>query len=155
MSSQYNYSIPYNISTSTSPVQGEIILPTSLTDYIMVQWDPYWQYGYKGGGGGQFNIWVVHFTQASQAQIKYSSNGVGSGYFMPRPYDIICFTATYNASTNSIVAYAVDLNTGAVASVSQPLPSFASPTPGTYVIGVAGNTGGSYADWRALYVAYK
>lgn len=160
ISGTFNYSIPYAVSSpanASSPVQGLIILPLSSSPYIMVQWDPYWQYGYKGGGGGQFNIWIVTATkQGRTIVVKITGwNGIGSGAFMPSPYDLICFTAIYNVTTNAITAYAVDLNTGAVASVSQSLAGyFIPPTAGAYALGVAGNTGSSYADWRVLYVTY-
>ncbi|ABW00977.1 hypothetical protein [Caldivirga maquilingensis] len=164
ISSSSNYSIPYSVSSSqigtqVSPVQGEVILPVSVynTWYVVVQWDPYWQYGYTASGyTGQWNVWAVSYTP-SRLRIN-SVNGVGSGYFKPNPGDYICVSVTYNATTNTVSGIAVDLNTGAYA-ILPPInlasfSNFKPPNSGTYVFGVAGNTGGAYANWAILAVNY-
>ncbi|WP_069808108.1 hypothetical protein [Vulcanisaeta thermophila] len=163
VSSSSNYSIPYLVSspqlgTQESPVQGEVILPASAAWYIVVQWDPYWQYGYTASGyTGQWNVWAVRNTGTAYSQLRISSvNGVGTGYFKPNPGDYLCISVTYNATTNTVSGIAVDLNTGAYATLP-PInlnQVFSPPSGGTYVFGVAGNTGGAYADWAILAVNY-
>jgi len=140
--------------TSESPVQGDIALPQSQTSYIMIQWDPYWQIGYSGGSGGQWNVWVVSNPSNSGASVAYA-NGVGSGYFEPNPGDYILICVTYIPTANTINGIAYDLNTGQYATVSISLGSYFSPPPsGSYVFGIGGNTGGAYANWGLLYANY-
>ncbi|MGC9175389.1 MAG: hypothetical protein ACP5GO_06040, partial [Thermoprotei archaeon] len=137
ISSSYNWSIPYEASLPSSApksskgqspppsklsnyslYQGDIILPTSNTTYLMIQWDPYWQVvGTATGKTGQFNVWVVNNTSnapstgpkpahgrahgpAATSVTAYS--GVGNGYFRPSPQDYICLSVTYYKSNNTV-----------------------------------------------------
>ncbi|MFP3307466.1 MAG: hypothetical protein RXN93_09080 [Thermocladium sp.] len=183
VSSNYNYSIPYAASDfSDSPyvllgfnngpfgiinyssVQGDIILPISITPYIMVQWNSFWQTGYSTSNAtGQFNIWIVNTTYLFNIGPYYVFNisayhwdGYGSGYFAPNPGDYICVTVTYVNKTNTLYASAVDLNTGQMATAQVNLTShFVPPTSGSYVFGVGGSTATvDYANWGIVLVNY-
>ncbi|WP_449463370.1 hypothetical protein PQ610_03100 [Tardisphaera miroshnichenkoae] len=182
-SSIYDDSVPYLASgasgyykvRSFSPVQGDVMLPESNNNnYLMMQWDPYWQTGATASNAtGQFNVWIVteywvqtflgyyfiyYGVSPSSPNLKdsyYGWDGVGSGYFKPSPKDYVCITATYDPTNNYVYAYAVDLKTGQVASLSLSLNGYYSvPGEGSYVFGIGGNTGGSYANWGILLVNY-
>jgi len=174
ISSAYNWSIPY---TSTpawqgtgypSPVEGDVILPQSSTSYIAVQWDPYWQIGYSTSNAtGQWNVWIVTNPSGENLSVSPSPSpnlgssyagwdGIGTGAFEPNPGDYICVTVTYNPSTNTLSGVAYDLNTGQSASFTVNLGNnFTPPGSGSYVFGIAGNTGGAYANWAVVYVNYQ
>jgi len=160
---QYNWSIPY---LSSSPggigtylsVQGDVIMPQSQTPYLIIQWDPEWQQpGKTTPSGGQFDVWIISNPTNNKNDLNvYVVGGIGNGYFFPNPGDYICVSVTYDPSTNTIIAYAVDLNTGATASLTYKLGNnYAPPTPGIYVFGVAGSTGASHANWGIVYVNYQ
>ncbi|MFP3287421.1 MAG: hypothetical protein RXP86_09210 [Acidilobus sp.] len=174
ISSAYNWSIPY---TSTlawqgtnypSPVEGDVILPQSSTSYIVVQWDPYWQIGYSTSNAtGQWNVWIVTNSSGKNPCVSPSPSpnlgssyagwdGIGMGAFKPNPGDYICVTVTYNPSTNTLSGVAYDLNTGQSASFTVNLGNnYTPPGSGSYVFGIAGNTGGAYANWAVVYVNYQ
>lgn len=138
--------------TGASQVQGLISLPQSATPYIIVQWDPYWQYGQKGGAGGQWNIWTVISSNNSAKVVVAIVIGTGKGVFEPRPSDIIVIKVTYDSQTNTVTGIACDLNTSQKATVNYKLPSsFTPPKIGYYVFGIGGNTGGYYANWGIIY----
>jgi len=143
--------------TQYSQVQGDIALPQSRTQYLMVQWDPYWQIGSSGGSGGQWNVWIVTNKNDNQNSLKVTAyNGVGNGVFKPNPGDYILICVTYNPTINTVYGVAYDLNTGQSATVSQSLGNnFTPPPSGSYVFGIGGNTGGAYANWGLLYANYS
>ena len=188
--SNYNQSISYLASggsgiygiSSSSPVQGDVILPTGGESnyYLMVQWDPYWQTDYKTSGAtGQFNVWLVneyvflrfslfgftiyykihhiHPSPSPNLGNSYQGwDGVGTGYFAPNAGDYVCFTVTYDANANTLYACAIDLNTGQSATLTLPLGSnFQVPSSGSYVFGIGASTGGSYANWGMVSVNYN
>jgi len=172
--SQYNYSISY-ISTSgwrgtnyPSPFEGDVILPQSSTHYIVVQWDPWWQFGgFASGATGQWNVWIVSNPSGKNPSITPSPSpnlgsgyagwdGIGTGYFEPNRGDYICVTVTYDPSTNTLSGIAYDLNTGQSASFTLNLTNYYKPpSSGTYVFGVSASTGGAYANWGVVYVNYQ
>jgi len=174
ISSAYNWSIPY-ISTPAwkgggypSPIEGDVILPQSSKSYIVVQWDPFWQIGYsRSGATGQWNVWIVANPTGENPSVSPSPSpnlgsgyagwdGIGTGAFKPKPGDYICITVTYNPSTNTLSGVAYDLNTGQSASFTVNLGNnFTPPGRGSYVFGIAGNTGGAYANWAVVYVNYQ
>jgi len=174
VSPKYNYSISY-ISTPAwegegypSPIEGDVILPQSSTPYIVVQWDPYWQFGYTTSGAtGQWNVWIVSNPNGNNPSINPSSSpnlgssfagwdGIGTGAFQPRPGDYICITVTYNPSTNTLSGVAYDMNTGQSASFTLNLGSYwTPPSSGNYIFGVGASTGGAYANWAIVYVNYQ
>jgi hypothetical protein len=174
VSPKYNYSISY-ISTPAwrgtsypSPIEGDVILPQSSTPYIVVQWDPYWQIGYTTSGAtGQWNVWIVSNPNGNNPSVSPSPSpnlgsgyagwdGIGTGAFQPRPGDYICITVTYNPSTNTLSGVAYDMNTGQSASFTLNLNGYYTPPgSGSYVFGIAGNTGGAYANWGVVYVNYQ
>jgi len=173
ISSQYNYSISY-ISTPELPphypslIEGDVILPQSSTPYIVVQWDPYWQIGYSTSNAtGQWNVWIVTNPSGKNPRVSPSPSpnlgssyagwdGIGTGAFKPKPGDYICVTVTYNPNTNTLSGVAYDLNTGQSASFTVNLGNnFTPPGSGSYVFGIAGNTGGAYANWAVVYVNYQ
>ncbi|WP_243675607.1 hypothetical protein [Vulcanisaeta distributa] len=156
-----NYSIPYYELNSgepnSYPVEGSVIFPYAMpgTEYIVVQWNPWWSYGYQYGplNGGDWNVWIGVGNGNSTPGITDVIDGVGSGAFEPNPGDLIMVEVTYNPSTNTISGYAEDLNTGQVASLSYSLNgNFTPPSPGQYTFGIAGNTGGWYANWGVMAV---
>jgi hypothetical protein len=174
ISSAYNWPIPY-ISTLAwrgigypSPTKGDVILPQSLTPYIVVQWDPYWQIGYStSNAAGQWNVWIVTNPSGTNPSVSPSPSpnlgsgyagwdGIGTGAFKPNPGDYICITVTYNSSANTLSGVAYDLNTGQSASFTVNLGNNYTP-PGrrSYVFGIAGNTGYAYANWAIVYVNYQ
>ena len=171
ISSAYNWSIPYTISYSVShrsPVSGVVILPQSSTPYIVVEWDPWWQNSaIMSNATGQWNVWIVSNPSGNNASITPSPSpnlgsgyagwdGIGTGAFEPNPGDYICITVTYNPSTNTLSGVAYDLNTGQSASFTVNLGNnFTPPGSGPYVFGIAGNTGGAYANWAVVYVNYQ
>ncbi|MGC8596804.1 MAG: hypothetical protein ACP5NY_02685 [Thermocladium sp.] len=184
VASPYNYSIPYAASdfnngpngiTNFSPVQGDIILPYANpfagSQYIMVQWNTFWQTGYSTkNSAGQFNIWIVNYAlifpyiyinvapyPSPNLGSPYAGwDGYGSGYFAPHPGDYICITVTYVGKTNTLYASAIDLNTGQIASAQLSLNSyFTPPSPGSYVFGVGGSTATvDYANWGVVLINY-
>jgi len=174
ISSAYNWSISY-ISTPAwkgesypSPIEGDVILPQSSTPYIVVQWDPYWQIGYsRSNTTGQWNVWIVTNPKGNNPSVSPSPSpnlgpgyagwdGIGTGAFKPNPGDYICVTVTYNPSTNTLSGVAYDLNTGQSASFTVNLGNnYTPPGSGSYVFGIAGNTGGAYVNWAVVYVNYQ
>jgi len=173
ISQAYNYSISYTTSLElthsySSPIGGDVILPQSSTLYLEVQWDPYWQIGYtQSGATGQWNVWIVNNINGNNAILGPSPSpnlgpgyagwdGIGTGAFKPNPGDYICITVTYNPSTNTLSGVAYDLNTGQSASFTVNLGNNYKPLgSGPYVFGIAGNTGGAYANWAIVYVNYQ
>jgi len=181
VSPKYNYSIPYTSTAGErwlyapsypSPAEGDVILPQSSTSYLIIQWDPWWQFGYgTWGATGQWNVWIVSNPSGNNVSITpnpspnlngYSSiglpyagwDGIGTGAFQPNPGDRINITVTYNPSTNALTGIAIDLNTGQSANFTLNLGNYYTPpSSGSYVFGIAGNTAGSYANWALLYVA--
>ncbi|WP_243671591.1 PA14 domain-containing protein [Vulcanisaeta sp. JCM 16161] len=172
ISSSYNYSIPYvssNIYTfAISPVQGDVMFPQSPSPYLVIEWNPLWQYAYTTSGApGQWDVWIASNRKGSSANVgpspspnlgsPYSGwDGIGTGYFQPRPGDYICITVSYNPSTNTLTGTAYDLNTGQSASFTLSLNGyFTPPGSGTYVFGVAGTNGAGQANWGIIYVNYQ
>jgi hypothetical protein len=175
ISSQYNYSVPYvasNPYTRTivplAPVQGDVMFPQSASTYIVVEWNPLWQYAYTTTGAtGQWNVWLAVNPNGSTAYVSpypspnlgnsyYGWDGIGTGAFQPRPGDYICITVTYNPSTNTLSGVAYDMNTGRSASFTLNLSGyFTPPGSGNYVFGVAGTNGAGQANWAIVYVNYQ
>jgi hypothetical protein len=172
ISSRYNYSVPYvasNPNTQTiAPVQGDVMFPQSASTYIVVEWNPLWQYAYTTTNAtGQWDVWLAVNPYGSTAYVSpYPSpnigfpyagwDGIGTGAFQPRPGDYICITVTYNPSTNALSGVAYDMNTGWSASFTLNLSGyFTPPGRGNYVFGVAGTNGAGQANWAIVYVNYR
>ncbi|PSN89821.1 hypothetical protein B9Q08_06160 [Candidatus Marsarchaeota G2 archaeon ECH_B_SAG-M15] len=170
ISSEYNYSFPYWFSRGQaimSPVAGDVILSQSSNEYIAVEWDAYWQYGYRtSGASGQWNVWLVNNTNGSSANIypNPSSNlgsgyagwdGIGTGYFQPNPGDYIRITVTYDPKVNMLSGYAYDMNTSQWANFTLNLNGYYTlPRDGNYIFGVGASIGtAEYANWALLYAA--
>ena len=172
VSPKYNYSIPYTSTVGNgwaysgypSPHEGDNILPQSSTQYIVVQWEPYWQiFGTAPGATGQWNVWIVNNTNGNNPSIGPSPSpnlgsgyagwdGIGTGAFQPNPGDRINITVTYDPSTNTLTGIAIDLNTGQSASFTLNLGNYYTPpTSGNYVFGVGG-AGAMGGHWALLYV---
>jgi hypothetical protein len=171
ISSSYNYSIPYVASniytTAISPVQGDVMFPQSSGTYIVVEWNPLWQYAYRTSGAtGQWDVWLVTNPNGITAYVSpYPSpnlgwpytgwDGIGTGAFQPNPGDYICITVTYNPSTNTLSGVAYDLNTGQSASFTLNLNGYYTPPgSGSYVFGVDGTNGAGQVNWAIVYVNY-
>jgi len=172
ISPQYNYSVPYvasNPNTQTiAPLQGDVMFPQSASTYIVVEWNPLWQYAYTTTGAtGQWDVWLAVNPYGSTAYVgPYPSpnigypyagwDGIGTGAFQPRPGDYICITVTYNLSTNTLSGVAYDMNTGWSASFTLNLSGyFTPPGSGNYVFGVDGTNGAGQANWAIVYVNYQ
>jgi hypothetical protein len=172
ISPQYNYSVPYvasNIYTQViAPVQGDVMFPQSASTYIVVEWNPLWQYAYTTTGAtGQWDVWLAVNPNGSTAYVSpYPSpnigypyagwDGIGTGAFQPRPGDYICINVTYNPSTDTLSGVAYDMNTGQSASFTLNLSGyFTPPGSGNYVFGVAGTNGAGQANWAVVYVNYQ
>jgi len=168
---QYNYSIPYVASniytTAISPVQGDVMFPQSSGTYIVVEWNPLWQYAYSTSGAtGQWDVWLATNPNGITAYVSpYPSpnlgwqyagwDGIGTGAFQPNPGDYICITVTYNPSTNTLSGVAYDMNTGQSASFTLNLNGYYTPPgSGSYVFGVDGTNGAGQANWAIVYVNY-
>jgi hypothetical protein len=179
VSPNYNYTIPYNSTAGEgwityppgypSRVEADVIYPQSSTPYIVVQWDPFWQFeGYtQSGATGQWNVWIVSNPSGNNASITPNPSpnlsgytgiglpyagwdGIGTGAFQPNPGDRINITVTYDPSTNTLTGIAMDLNTGQSANFTLNLGNYYTPpSSGNYVFGV-GATG---PHWALLYVA--
>jgi hypothetical protein len=169
VSPKYNYSISY-ISTPAwegltypSAVEGDVIMPQSSTSYLIIQWDPWWQFGSTASGAtGQWNVWIVNNTNGNNPSVSPSPSpnlgggyagwdGIGTGAFQPRPGDLINITVTYDPSTNTLTGIAKDLNTGQLASFTLNLGNYYTPpSSGSYVFGIGAAT---RSGWALLYVA--
>lgn len=162
----YNYSVPYYSAYYFSPVQGHVILPQSDSEYLLIEWDPFWSYTWWPHSG-QWNVWIVSNPNGSQATVSPSPSptlgspysgwdGIGSGYIIPNPGDYIYINVTYDPQTNILKGMAIDLNTSEVASFVlnltgyYNLPLFRED----YVFGVGAPTGGMMANWGVLYINY-
>ncbi|MFB6470307.1 MAG: hypothetical protein TU36_003620 [Vulcanisaeta sp. AZ3] len=131
---------------------GAVILPEAGNGkYLVIQWNPYYVAEKEPN---EFNIYVV---DVSGGEVTNGSRigPVGSGIFSPSPGDMICFIVTYNAATNTVTAIVRDLNTGQVAALLNYNLNgyFSPPKSGLYLFGVGAATGGSTANWGALYVS--
>jgi len=171
VSPNYNYTIPYNstagegwltyVPSHPSYVEGDVMMPQSSTPYIMVQWDPWWQFG-SSGATGQWNVWIVNNTNGNNPSVTPSPSpslgsgyagwdGIGTGAFQPNPGDRINITVTYDPSTNTLTGIAMDLNTGQSANFMLNLGNYYTPpSSGNYVFGVGAEP---RSGWALLYVA--
>ena len=165
ISPQYNYTIPYK-SVYPSPVASDVISPQSSTSYLIIQWNPFWRTtATLNGATGQWNVWVVSNPSGNNASFgPYPSpnlgdegvgwDGIGTGYFQPRPGDRINITVTYDPSTNTLSGVAYDMNTGQSASFTLNLSNyFTPPSSGNYVFGVGAATLDYGGNGALLYVA--
>jgi len=144
-------------SVQNKTAQGELALPQSLTRYIIVQWDPWWQIGTgKAGLGGQWNIRIVYNQNNNYNSLIYFAYSTeGEGNFTPNPGNYILFSVTYVPSNNTIIGIAKDLNTSQEAILIFQMPYyffFSNPSSGNYVFGIGASTGGSnVANWGIVY----
>lgn len=82
--SGYNYSITYvssNVYTfAISPVQGDVMFPQSSSPYLVIEWNPLWQYAYTtSGASGQWNVWIALNSRGTRVTISPSpSPNLGS-----------------------------------------------------------------------------
>lgn len=166
VSPQYNNSIPYGFASTASPIMNAVIFPQSSTPYLVIEWNPWWHYGWiQSGVSGQWDVWVVRNPSGTNPSVgpRPSPNlgspyagwdGIGEGEFNPNPGDRINITVVYNPSTNTLSGVAIDLNTGAEATFILNLNGYYTPpSSGNYVFGVGASTGYGDANWALLYVA--
>ena len=164
----YNYSIPYYSTAreNFSPVAGDVIMPQSSSEYIIVQWDPWWQFGNRTNGAtGQWNVWLVSNPDGSLVTIyptpspnlgwPYAGwDGIGNGAFQPRPGDYVRIIVIYDPVTDTLNGYAYDMSTGQSSSFALNLNGYYEPPrSGYYVFGVGSGTGNNYANWGLVFVA--
>ncbi|WP_218261168.1 L-type lectin family protein [Saccharolobus shibatae] len=151
-----------------SAVSGLLILPQSSNEYLVIEWDPWWQTGaFYNGASGQWNVWIVSNPNGSQATVNptpsptlgrgyHGWDGIGSGYFSPGSGDYIYIKVTYDPSTNTLTGIAIDLNTSEEANFTLNLNGYYNPPPkGVNVFGIGAATGGNMANWGVLYVNYQ
>jgi hypothetical protein len=159
---QYNYSIIYTFTykvRDNPPLGGCVVLPQSSEPYLVVQWDPYWQYSlFSSKATGPWNVWIVNNSNGVNASIYPNPSpslgsgyagwdGIGTGYFQPRPGDTIEVSVTYDPSTNTLSGKAYDENTGQQTSFTLSLSGyFSAPGPTYYVFGVAAANGNFSAN---------
>ena len=146
ISPQFNYTIM--MIAPESPVGDTILLPQSSIPYLIIQWEPFWGFGYtQSGATGQWNVWIVNNANGVlNVTPSPSPNlgsgwagwiGIGTGAFRPNPGDLINITVTYDPSTNALTGIAYDMNTGQSANFTLNLGNyFTPPSSGNYVFGV-------------------
>jgi hypothetical protein len=146
ISPQFNYTIM--MIAPESPVGDTILLPQSSIPYLIIQWEPFWGFGYtQSGAAGQWNVWIVNNTNGVLSVTPSPSPnlgsgwagwiGIGTGAFRPNPGDLINITVTYDPSTNALTGIAYDMNTGQSANFTLNLGNyFTPPSNGNYVFGV-------------------
>jgi len=146
ISPQFNYTIM--MIAPESPVGDTILLPHSSIPYLIIQWEPFWEFGYtQSGATGQWNVWIVNNTNGVLSVTPSPSPnlgsgwagwiGIGTGAFRPNPGDLINITVTYDPSTNALTGIAYDMNTGQSANFTLNLGNyFTPPSSGNYVFGV-------------------
>lgn len=143
-----------NYKTVYPSAQGEVALPQSSTQYIIVQWDPWLQIGTgEAGTGGQWNIRIVSNHNNNYGSLVYIPYiAVGEGSFTPNPGDYILFSVTYIPNNDTIIGIAKDLNTGQESTLTFRIPNFSPPSSGYYVFGIGASTGGAkVANWGIIY----
>jgi hypothetical protein len=149
ISPQYNYTtINGSMTVFESPMGDAILLLPSSTPYLIIQWEPFWQFGYtQSGATGQWNVWIVTNTNGGLSVSPSPSPNLGQGYrgwggigigaFHPNPGDLIDITVTYDPSTNTLTGIAYDMNTTQSASFTLNLNGYYTPpSSGNYVFGV-------------------
>jgi len=146
ISPQFNYTIM--MIAPESPVGDTILLPQSSIPYLIIQWEPFWGFGYtQSGATGQWNVWIVNNANGVLSVTPSPSPnlgsgwagwiGIGTGAFRPNPGDLINITVTYDPSTNALTGIAYDMNTGQSANFTLNLGNyFTPPSNGNYVFGV-------------------
>ncbi len=181
VSSTYNFSVVYvsseALSQAPSPVMGDVIFPSSSTDYLAVQFDPAWAYNqlFYTGSTGPWNVWVVTETKVGHGRHAYYKlgfapnpspnlgspwsgwDGVGSWPYpwVPNAGDYVLVCVRYSPSKGYLYAFAQDLNNPfEVAYLSLSVGGyFAAPVSGTYAFGVGAGNGYTYAaDWGLVFV---
>jgi hypothetical protein len=120
------------------------ILPQSNSWYFVAQWYT-WFYA------PQWDVLFVHGNPITTTGISL----LGTGWFMPRPGDLVEITVTYDPSTNTLSGIAKDLNTGQSANFTLYDFSYYNlpPSNGTYVFGVGASSPTYTTNWALLYVA--
>ena len=139
-------------------ITGYIYYPYSLTPYIVVQWEPNWNYGRNAWTTGEFNVWVVHPMPNGTVAVSNVSLLVGGGGngFIPEvsPGDLIFMEVTYDGQDNTVYATVIDLNTSSEISLALPLyHNFTAPANGHYWVEVNAGSGADMANWAILYLA--
>ena len=175
------FTVPLLLSTKMSPVMGNVILYSTSSNVLLVQWDPHWYYNYTQftGATGPWNIWVYKLSaprpNASGGVQKPSSytiepspspnlgspwtgwDGYGSwspSPWVPRAGDYVLICVTYDATHNMLYGFVQDLSWPLwTASFSVSLGSYFSvPASSTsYAFGVGAATNTSYANWAIVF----
>jgi len=132
------------------PIQGAVFFPQSPTPYIIVQWDPWANYGW--------NIWIVNNTDGSSAKAIYATGGLPIAYDAPFGTNpsidghLIILNITYNSITNTLYGLVYDVNLSKVSAFVLQLPNnFTAPTQGYYTFGIGSQGGGSPRHWGIVY----
>ncbi len=127
-----------------SGICGNIVLPHSVSQYIALQWDPFY------GDGSEFNLWVINPVSSVAANPEHFGCGIG----VPSAGDKIAFNATYMPNGNTLKTGVADLTSGTNCSSTVGLTQygFTNPSPSTYWVMVEGDSGSGTADWTILQV---
>ena len=136
-----------------APNQGTIASAQSSIPYIIVQYQPYYYYSHLGNGTGMWNVYIVNNPTGNNPQ-AIAWSGIGNGYFLPNPGDLILMNVTYNPTTNTIYGIVKDLNTGQQSVLDFQIPSndYTPPTQaGNYVFTIEGLNGAFDGNWALVY----
>ena len=152
-----NYSLRA-INVGQHVITGYIYYPYSRTPYIVVQWEPDWNYARNSWTTGEFNAWVVHPMPNGTVAVNNVTLLVGGGGegFIPEvsPGDLIFVEVTYDGQDNTVYATVIDLNTSSEISLALPLyHNFTVPANGYYWVEVNAGSGADTANWAVLYLA--
>jgi len=142
---QYNYSVPSIVWYASC--LGATIFPQSSSPYIFVHYDPGWRCWHAAIVSNSLN--VVDYAKAS----PWWTYGVSIP--QPSPSDLINVTVIYDPSSNTVTAFAINLNTGQTTSITANFSGYyAPPPPGRYVFGI-GAIGSYYTNWALLAVSFS
>ena len=128
--------LPKNV--KMSPVMGNLILYSTSSNVLLVQWDPYWYYKYTQfkGATGPWNVWVYKLTAPKPSPSRSVQppgpgtaiepspspnlgspwagwDGYGSwspSHWVPRAGDYVLIFVTYHATHNYLYGFAQDLS---------------------------------------------
>jgi len=99
-------------------------------------------------------IYIVNNSAGNNPQIVMSWAGIGNGYFLPNPGDLILMNVTYNPTSNTVCGIVKDLNTGQQSVLDFQVPSndYSPPTQvGYYIFATEGLNGAFDGNWALVY----
>ena len=139
--------------TSSTGINGVVVLPISTKQYIALQWDPF--YTYISSTLGQFNLWVIGPTVGGLCgAIIANPGGIGCSIGIPAAKDTIRYDVNYTSTGNMLGAHVTDVTSSASCSFTRGLTmdGFITPAPDIYWVLVEATTGAAAADWTLYQV---